>query len=369
LIAEGFQPKGRNDDPARAKTLRLPSKLFVEATSSELDLFLLPNDCTKLPAAEVKVRDRSNKATDIFRSPHVIVAKGFTSVAFADFDVSFRHALRGISGPREDRELLIFLAAYLRSSLARYFMFHTSSNWGVSRQEVHVEELLRVPFPLPDMTANPRRSREIVKKVAEIVTLAAKQATGDFVDRAGIVRQATDGIEKLIGEYFDLLPIENVLIDDTSRIIAPSVRPTRARLVVPTISQSTEAQQGLYVKRLCDTLNGWASSGAFVVQGYSIASANLGIAVAVLQKSRAGATPFLELQGADGLLTALDRLRGVTAKRLNTFELIRGAKVFDRDRLYVVKPLGRRFWTETAALNDADEIAGTILMNSPQGAA
>jgi hypothetical protein len=219
------------------------------------------------------------------------------------------------------------------------------------------------------MTANPRRSREIVKKVAEIVTLAAKQATGDFVDRAGIVRQATDGIEKLIGEYFDLLPIENVLIDDTSRIIAPSVRPTRARLVVPTISQSTEAQQGLYVKRLCDTLNGWASSGAFVVQGYSIASANLGIAVAVLQKSRAGATPFLELQGADGLLTALDRLRGVTAKRLNTFELIRGAKVFDRDRLYVVKPLGRRFWTETAALNDADEIAGTILMNSPQGAA
>ena len=66
---------------------------------------------------------------------------------------------------------------------------------------------------------------------------------------------------------------------------------------------------------------------------------------------------------------ALERLRKVTSRKLNTLELIRGAKVFDRDRLYLVKPIGQRFWTETAALNDADEIAGTILMHTPQGVA
>lgn len=48
---------------------------------------------------------------------------------------------------------------------------------------------------------------------------------------------------------------------------------------------------------------------------------------------------------------------------MNTFELARGVKVFDGDRLYIVKPLSRRYWTETAALNDADEIAGSILMH------
>jgi hypothetical protein len=31
-----------------------------------------------------------------------------------------------------------------------------------------------------------------------------------------------------------------------------------------------------------------------------------------------------------------------------------------------VKPIGQRFWTQTAALNDADEIAGTLLMYVPQ---
>lgn len=41
--------------------------------------------------------------------------------------------------------------------------------------------------------------------------------------------------------------------------------------------------------------------------------------------------------------------------------------VFDRKRLYMVKPIGQRFWTQTAAMNDADEIAGTILMRSSEG--
>ena len=173
----------------------------------------------------------------------------------------------------------------------------------------------------------------------------------------------------MVGEYFDVLPIESVLIDDTAKVIAPSVRPTRARQTVPTISPSTEVQQRLYVERLCGTLNGWARSGPFVVQGYSQVSTNLGIGVAILQKTRAGVTSIPVNHDSEDLMTALDRLRKVTSQKLNAFELIRGAKVFDRDHLYIVKPIGRRFWTETAALNDADEIAGSILMNSPQGVA
>jgi hypothetical protein len=90
----------------------------------------------------------------------------------------------------------------------------------------------------------------------------------------------------------------------------------------------------------------------------------MGIGIAVLQKtSRAqNAPPPAEI---DDLLVPLHRLRNAAAQRLNAFELIRGAKVFDQNRLYIVKPIGHRFWTETAALNDADEIAGTILMQQP----
>ena len=369
LIAEGFQPVGKNDDLAKAATLRLPSRLFVKATSPNLDLILLSRDCAKLPASEVSVRSRSNKATDVFRAPHVLVAKGFTSIAFVDFDVSFQHALRGISGPKEDRELLIFLAAYLRSSLARYFMFQTSSNWGISRQEVHVEELLRLPFPLPDVMPSPARAWEIVKHVGRTVSSAAEKASEDLANREDIVRVASESIETLIDEYFDVLPLEKILIDDTVQVIIPSVRPSRANLIIPTIKPSTQIQQGQYVKRLCDTLNGWAKNGPYTVRGKATASERLGIAVAILEKSLTGKTEWDEAGDLDDLLIALERFRKAASQTLNTFELIRGAKVFDRNRLYLVKPIGQRFWTETAALNDADEIAGTILMQTPQGVA
>ncbi len=369
LIAEGFQPVGQNDDLAKAETIKLPSRLFIEAPSSEIDLFLLPADCITLPAPEFTVRSRSNKDTKVFRSPHVLVSTGLTSIGFADFDVSFRHAFYGISGPKEDRELLIFLAAYLRSSLAKYFLFQTSSNWGVSRQLVHLKELLRLPFPFPDLMPKPRRPWEIVKEVCRILTSTAAKASQNFADREDLVRAASDPIEALIDEYFDIIPSERALIDDTLRVIIPSVRPTRTRSVVPTIEPSKQKQRDDYMKRLCDTLNGWAKNGPFIVQGCVMASAKLGIGVAILQKTLAGEAAFDEPEDFRDLLAALERLRKVTSKKLNTFELVRGAKVFDRNRLYLVKPIGQRFWTQTAALNDADDIAGTILMYTPQGVA
>ncbi|MGD1156870.1 MAG: N-6 DNA methylase [Terriglobia bacterium] len=365
LMAVGFQPVREGDDPQKAETIELPSKFLIEASaSSKVNLILLADDCTKLTAPKFTVRSGSNKDTTVFKSPHVLVTKGFSRVAFADFDVSFQDFLRGIHGPQEDREMLIFLAAYLRSRLARYYLFHTSSNWGITRQQVHVDELLRLPLPLPDVTPTPQRSWNIVKEVARIVASAAKKASGYFVDRDDVVQRATDSIEILVQDYFDILPIEKALIDDTIQVIIPSVRPTRARRVIPTIQPSTERQQNLYIKRLCDTLNGWARGGPFVVQGHAASSAKLGIGVAVLQKTRAGTTASQESNRTNDLLAELDRLRKLTSQKINTLDLIRGAKVFDRDRLYLVKPTGQRFWMETAALNDADEIAGTILMNT-----
>ena len=366
LIAEGFQPVGERDDIAKARILRLPSTRFVAAKSSALNLLLLPEECETLPTHEVIIRNRSNKTTDVFKAPHVLVAKGFTSIAFADFDVSFRHALRGISGPNEDRDLLIFLAAYLRSSIARYFLFHTSSNWGVSRQEVHVEELLRLPFPLPDALPNPARAWTIVSEVSRIVTAAAAQLHHILNDRESVVQATEYSVEGLIDEYCDVLPSEKTLIDDTMRVIIPSVRPSRTRSMVPTIAPSQESQREDYSRRLCDTLNAWATNSQYVVRGRTMASLKLGIGLAILQKTHAEQEAHAFADDASDILATIGHLGHGASRLLGGIDLPRQTKVFDRDRLYLLKPIGQRFWTQTAALNDADEIAGTILMHSSE---
>lgn len=369
LLAEGFQPVGTNDDPAKAKAISLPSTLFVEASSSAINLFLLTRDCETLPSSQVMVRNKSNKNTQVFRGPHILVAKGYTSVAFSNFDVSFRHALRGITGPAEDRDLLVFLAAYLRTSLARYFLFHTSSNWGISRQEVHVEEIMRLPFPLPEQQPDPKRSRQIVRDVAKIVDDAAHRADTDFVDRAGIVRAASEKIEPLIEEYFDIIPLEKSLVEDTVRVVIDSTRPTRAQKVVPTLIPATPPQQQAYRDRVCEMLNCWAKGGPFAVRGQVHGSGLLGVGVAVLEKVDRSRVSEPMPDAGRSLVQMLDAVRKAIPRKSATLDVVRGVMVFDSNRLYVVKPIGQRFWTQTAAMNDADEIAGTILMRSPKGGA
>jgi len=210
-----------------------------------------------------------------------------------------------------------------------------------------------------------RRAWEIVREVARIVDAATIRA-GEFLsNREELIHTADQAIEPLLDEYFDILPIEKILINDTLRVIIPSLRPTQKKRMVPTIYPSSPQQRADYTEQLCNTLNAWSKSRRFVVRGQTMAVEKLGIGVAVLQKTSI-ANDFQQSKISSDLLAALARLRKVSSRKLNTFELFRGAKVFDRNSLYLVKAIGQRFWTQTAALNDADEIAGTLLMYVPQ---
>jgi len=357
-IGQGFEQ--RSEQTHETKKLVVPTERIIEAWDARLRLFLLPGDCDSLPSREVTVRKRSNTSTDVYLGPHVLISHGFSHIAFADFDVSFRHGLRGIHGSVTDRDLLIFLAAYLRSDVARYFLFHTSSNWGVSRAKVHVEELLRLPFPLPVDTHSPKRSQDIVREIATTVTEAASEASQDFADREGIVRYTQESVGKLIEEYFDIDETERMLIADTAQIIIPSVRPSRGKPNVPTIKQSSNALRASYTRLLCERLNGWATQ-EYKVHGMTVADSAIGVGMVVLEKTRREEKPSRLSASDNDLLKAIDNLQRTAAKGYGTFELVRGLKVFHENLLYITKPLGQRFWTNTAALNDADEIAATIL--------
>ena len=361
-MAEGFQPIGQNDNPDKAKTIELPSRRFIEATSKSIDLFVLPNDTDKLDGNKIELRQKSNTNTHVFKAPHVLITKGFRRIAYADFDVSFRHALRGIHGPMEDRRLLIFVAAFLRSSLAQYLGFHISSNWGVYRPELHVEEVLRLPFPLPEHLDDEKRAWQIIDAVVQRVEESITATKKNFLKRDFIIEEANSQIDALIEEYFDIHPLEKVLIDDTLNVIIPSIQPTLSQMPVATIRPSTSAQQSAYTIGVCEILNRWSKQSGQAVRGTAHGSSTLGIGVVILEKVDAAQldqpmeTPHSEI------VSILKRIQEAIPRQQQSIDPIRGVMVFDNNRLYLTKPIGQLYWTQTAALNDADLIAGTILM-------
>jgi len=383
LVAQGFQPVGKSDDPKKAKEVELPTKLFLSATEVELELFLLEADCKELLSQRVTVRSRSSTNTNVFRSPHVLVTHGM-KVALADFNVCFQHSVQGIHGPEQDKGLLAFLTAYLRSPLARYFLFHATANWGVDRSKVHLAQLLTVPFPLPEQTGKPERSRAIVAEIAANVRGAAMKAkellagheAGSPRDmlgrpkndemkklRAGILRSVQPHNDELIYEYFDVDDVERVLVEDTIATIIPSTRPSRASERIPTLKSSSPPKRLEYMVLLCETLNDWADGGTYRVQGRIETSPSSGVGVVILERHPAG-SPRSDRQDEQTTepIPLLKHLQGVFKRELGSVEMLRGLKVFDGNTLYLIKPLTQRFWTKTAALNDADDIAATILM-------
>ena len=367
VMAEGFQPVGPSDDESRAKGLELPSRRFIDARSAAIDLFLLPEDCRVLPSSKIRVRQRSNSNTAVFRTPHVLVTKGFKRIAFAGFDVSFRHAVRGIHGPPEDRNLLMFLACYLRSDLARYFTFHTSSNWGVYRPTVHVDEVLRVPLPLPDQLDDPKRGLRIVDEVCGIVDAAHREADESILKRTNAVESASARIEPLVSEYFGIYPSEKVLIADTIDVVVPSTQPRRHQQAVPGLAVGTETQGEAYTERLCATLNEWARTSGYSVRGTFTISESLGVGVVLLEKIRLVDCTEPSPRIGHDLPRVLRRIRDALATDAGSWMSPREVMLFDGNRLYVLKPAARVHWTETAALNDADALAATLLAGARAG--
>ena len=82
----------------------------------------------------------------------------------------------------------------------------------------------------------------------------------------------------------------------------------------------------------------------------------------VLEKTERDRPPTHLDSATKDVLRTLNRLQRVAQIDGGTLSLARGLKVFDKTLLYIIKPVGLRFWTRTAALNDADEIAGSLLM-------
>lgn len=137
----------------------------------------------------------------------------------------------------------------------------------------------------------------------------------------------------------------------------------RESVVSLAYSHSFHECRHAYTQLLCNTLNDWANN-EYEVKGKTIANASIGVSLVVLEKTYRGQSPVQLNTAIEDVLSVIVRLQQTAAKSYSTFDLVRGLKVFDRNLLYITKPLGQRFWTNTAALNDADEVAATILTRS-----
>ena len=337
---------------------------------------------------------RRKPSHSICMPPLVLLNQGFSDATFFDFTVRFQHSLQSIAGPKENADKLVFLAAYLRSRLARYFVFHTSANIGMERDKVHLDEVLCLPFYLPGdpEAASPKAEtllRQVVSKLRGLQTrmtesaikLAARLNPKSFqlrpsdeggadeerkkwlADWATTTAKVQGEIEPLLYQYFGLTGQEEALVEDTWNIFDQSDTPGTIDTPMLTLEPLVAAGLNRYAGMLAETLRDWSREKKLALSLTAGVNAELGLAVLKVEQTKPGSV-FRTAPLSKELAEAVKRIEeGATTSNGSLVCLRDETWWFDGPGIFVAKPALRGRWTRTAALNDSADIYAAIQLS------
>jgi hypothetical protein len=396
---QGFQPLLVSSATKNPKTAEWPlSDPFVTPGLIK-DLFALPSKMAHELGTYLKVHgyrlDKVHRARDerIFEGPLVLLNQGFSTAAFFEYRVRFQDSLQSIGGTTADADILLWLMVVLRSKFARYFVFHTAANLGTERDKVHLAEVLRLPFFLPDDEAAQANGASIVSEATSKIlqlkeemqedannllsglgrskpgllfrdTFDAGSATRELKNwlssQRKKARKLQAELEPLVYMYYGLSKQEQALVEDTCEVFDRSGTPSSldAARNIPTLQPIADTGLEPYATILTETLNSWAS-GSLRVRAHGGVDSELGVGLVELSQAL---TPqhFVTRNISKVLATAFNWLQAANIEQWGHFQFLRSGLVFDGDRIYLVKPALLGQWTRTAALNDAVEISARI---------
>jgi hypothetical protein len=364
--SQGFQPhsvSGYESAPSsygEPTERKWPSRTLYLDARVAFDIALLESQCE--PIGE-RFRLLHRKRDDrIYTPPMILANKGFTKAALCTFPVLFQDSIYSIKGKPEDTELLAFATAVIRSSVARFFLFHTSTSWGIERDQIHPNEYKTIPFPLPRDTGSEGYAKSIVKKIVKGVLDTKGNLESNLLGRERILEDVRAELDDLVYDYFGFGPMERAVVHDTVEYIIPSIAPSSFASNVCLWRQASAKQLDLYVKMLCGVLNSWASGSPYRIHGdmYSSRIADATLIVISRTNREARVQPDIRIGDFDEALSRLQLALGNRNSRLSFRQTL---KVFEKEHIYLIKPSLLRNWTETAALNDADELARLILLS------
>ncbi len=397
LGGEGFQPLRPDSKTDNPKRLKWPLSDSVVAAEQISGLAFFPRtfaaplgDYLKKRGYRVDMLHRP-RAEGIYQPPLVLFNRGFTDAAFFDFQVRFQHALRAVAGKRGDEDALLFLTAYLRSKLARYFIFHTSASLGSERDQVHSYEVMRLPFYLPadkdEVTPKAgilmQQIVEKLKKLKQRMDDSAEKLEERLNPKAFRLGYGDEGsreeernrwsadwaiktaavqaeLEPLLYEYFGIIEQERALVEDTCDIFDKSDTPNAVDAPMPTLESLGAGGLERYAKMLTDTLREWSREKTLSLSATSGVDAKLGIALLKVEQTK-GNGAFRTAPLLKELAEALKRLEESATSSNGSIKYVRDETwFFDGPCIYIAKPALRGRWTRTAALNDAAEIRATI---------
>jgi type I restriction-modification system DNA methylase subunit len=338
----GFQKseKGKYEDNEIAK---LP---FIEAES--IQRYMLFNGNLEKFGSN---RFERLGIKEVYYAPHILIKEGQCNkrfcATFADFDCAFKDTVTGISAKTKDEKMLKALVAYLNSTFASYFLFLTSSSWGIEKPRVYPTEVLNLPcilFQISKGTIN-----ELANKV-DSIGLLLSNGVSETDERIVRLESEIDGI---IYSSLNLSETERFLINDVIRYSLNFSQEGEKSKAEDNVNVEELAAYG---KAFCKSINSILQFGELRAAA-TVYPANAPLCLVSIRFSNnkdVGTVKIID--STDKLDSALANLEQQNLQEFSdSIYLRRNVKFYDKNTLHITKPNEKRFWTRSMALCDADE--------------
>jgi len=370
---KGIHRADKSRQAVSAEPLRAMRHVSVEALRSGSPV--LHRDLLRSWPEETKtVVGLSDEIQRVFDGPRVLFPDGFSreepNIRAVYFDglATFTSSVGVIAGKAEHADLLKFLAAYLRSALARYFLVINGWKRLTDRNAIHLKDVEGFPFFLPEAAPDPKAAAAALQKVVgrldEIAALP-ELAQRDAFDAA------RSEIDDAVFQYFGLHGDERALVLETCEVILPSVRPRNYKsLDTPIQRPAGQEDFDRYARGLAEALTSWRErmngQGRFRVEVFvseGSRQGRVGIARVDYEEAPTG-PPFAQARMNDAAV--IETLAVLREAGLNVIAsgaymgLVPDIHIWVSGDLYLVRPLGRRNWTLRQALRDAERVVRDV---------
>lgn len=269
---------------------------------------------------------------DIFMAPHLIIKQSHKNGTFLsevlDYNAVFNHSLLGIHG---DIRKLKYLSVIIGSKVFSYYHILTNRKWLVERDELEAGDIWKTPIPAP--------SENDVDEAGRIFDKLVKNP------------METKEAETFVRHLYRIEDYECYQIDDVLNYVFDYFRNKQNSI---TFKKPAYSEMEQYFLTLRDVLSNTFGEG-FMISGV-LYYGESPLSLLELSLGNCDIGNFKAETSNDRLEELLKHLDKGLVDNQQTVFIRRNLRIYKKDKIYIVKPSQRKYWTYSAANRDADEI-------------
>lgn len=271
-------------------------------------------------------------AREIFAAPHLIIKQSHNNGTFLsevlDYDAVFNHSLLGVHG---NINKLKYLSVIIGSRVFSYYHILTNRKWLVERDELEAGDIWRTPIPEPSDAD---------------IAVACR-----LFDELAIAPAKKEKAEQFVRHMYRLKDYESYQIDDVIDYVYDYFKNKQRSISFE--HPDTDAYK-LYYDSISEVLtNTFGASTEFTGDLFF---GDAPLSVLVLNVGQKNVADLNLVNSNDRLNALLMSLDGALVDSQDMIFIRRNLRIYQPDRIFIIKPSQRKYWTYSTACRDADEI-------------